>query len=210
MTGTWWPWLVLAGLGAFHGLNPAMGWLFAVALGMHRRSRRVVLLALVPLTLGHALSVAMVAAVVLALGATFDMQLVRRATGALLLAWAAYHSLYGARHRVRFGLTVGMLGLGVWSFLMATAHGAGLMVVPALMPLTDHAAGGHAHVGAESVPVAVAAVAVHTAAMMAVTGIVALLVYQWLGVDFLRRGWVNLDYLWSLALAAIGAWLLFL
>ncbi|HKJ76852.1 MAG TPA: hypothetical protein VKA64_06575 [Gammaproteobacteria bacterium] len=203
-----WPWLALVGLGAFHGINPAMGWLFAVALGMQRHSRRVVLLSLVPLTLGHALAVGGTAAAVLAIGVPFDMQLVRYVTGSLLLAWAAFHGLYGAHHPVRVGMTVGMLGLAVWAFLMALAHGAGLMIVPALLPLTEHAAHGHAHMAASSVPVAVAAVAVHTAAMMVVTGAVALVVYQWVGVGFLRRGWFNLDRLWTLALIGIGAWLI--
>ncbi|HEX6112711.1 MAG TPA: hypothetical protein VFZ10_10405, partial [Geminicoccaceae bacterium] len=95
-----WPWLALAGLGAFHGINPAMGWLFAVALGLHRNSRAVVLQALVPIALGHAASIAVVALAVVAAGLVIDSGLVRAIAGALLLAWALYHSLFGSRHRV--------------------------------------------------------------------------------------------------------------
>ena len=99
-----WPWLALAGLGAFHGLNPAMGWLFAVALGLHRGSRRVVLVALLPIALGHALAVLAVVLVVMAFGPVLDPELVRRAAGLVLIGWAAWHALYGHRHRVRFGM----------------------------------------------------------------------------------------------------------
>src|SRR5882724_8651376 len=105
--GPLWPWLALVGLGVFHGINPAMGWLFAVALGLHRHSRRVVLLALPPMALGHALSIGMVAAVVLATGFVFDSHLIRIACGGVLIAWAIYHVRYGHRHRVRVGMTAG-------------------------------------------------------------------------------------------------------
>nr|WP_239992370.1 hypothetical protein [Rhodopila globiformis] len=196
---TAWPWLVFAGLGMFHGLNPAMGWLFAVALGLHRRSRRAVLLALPPLALGHALAIGVVAAAAVALGLRVDPVIARVAAGGLLVGWAGYHWLYGHRHRVRIGMTVGAAGLAVWSFLMATAHGAGLMLLPALLPLCvmPGVAGG-------PVALTLAAVAMHTAAMLATTGAVALLVYDWLGVGVLRRGWVNLDVVWTGVLAATG------
>jgi hypothetical protein len=204
-----WPWLALAGLGAFHGLNPAMGWLFAVALGLHRDSRRVVLVALVPIALGHALAVLAVVLVALASGAVVDPALVRRLAGAVLLGWAAWHGWRGHRQRVRFGMTVGLAGLGAWSFLMATAHGAGLMLLPLLDPLG--LAGGHAHHHDGSpagLGTALAAVAVHSLAMLATTAAVAVLVYDRLGVGVLRRGWVNVDLLWTAALAAMGLWLL--
>ena len=130
-----WPWAALAGLGAFHGLNPAMGWLFAVALGLHRKNRTVVLASLVPLTVGHLASAGLVALAFVVLGLAVDPRLVRNAAGGLLIGWAIYHYVYGHRHRVRVGLTTGMAGLALWSFMMATAHGAGLMLVPVLMPL---------------------------------------------------------------------------
>ena len=202
MSGLW-PWLALAGLGAFHGINPAMGWLFAVALGLHRRSSGVVLGALVPIAFGHALAIAVVVAAVLLLGIMFDQALIRYGAGALLIGWAAYHALYGARHRVRFGMTVGYAGLAAWSFLMATAHGAGLMLVPVLLPLCL-AASPSGELTAGALPIALAAVVVHTLAMLGVTGAIALVVYEWLGVAFLRRGWINLDLVWSIALVATG------
>lgn len=203
-----WPWLTLAGLGMFHGLNPAMGWLFAVALGQHRRSRRVVLTALLPIALGHAAATALVAAVVMTLGLMVDQRLIRALGGALLLAWALYHALYGHRHRVRFGLQVGYLGLAAWSFLMASAHGAGLMLVPALLPLCLAATPARELVSEGSLAVALAAIGVHTLAMLLVTGVVAVTVYEWLGLAFLRRGWINLDAIWIAALVVAGGVLL--
>lgn len=200
------PWLALAGLGAFHGINPAMGWLFAAALGMHRHSRRVVVTATFAIAAGHALSIAVVVAAVVALGGFLDARVLRLAAGVLLIAWAGYHALYGHRHRTRVGMRTGLAGLVLWSFLMASAHGAGLMLIPVLMPMVEVA--GHSMPMSTSVPVSVAAVGVHTLATLLVTGTVALLVYEWLGVDFLRRGWINLDVLWTAALTIMGAWLL--
>jgi hypothetical protein len=200
-----WPWLALAGLGAFHGLNPAMGWLFAVALGQHRHSRRVVLLSLLPIAIGHAVAIAVVVAAVLALGVVVDLGVMRLAAGVLLIGWAVYHALYGHRHRVRFGLSTGMAGLAVWSFLMASAHGAGLMLVPVLIPLCLAASPAHELTASGSLPVSLAAIAVHTLAMLAVTGAIAVAVYEWLGLAFLRRGWLNVDRLWTVALIAAGA-----
>src|SRR5262249_54068483 len=117
--GAVWPWLVLIGLGAFHGLNPAMGWLFAVALGLYRHSRQVVLVSLVPIALGHAAAVAVVVYAAIALGQTIDARAFRIVAGLVLMAWGAYHLTYGHRHRVRVGLTTGLLGLAAWSFVMA-------------------------------------------------------------------------------------------
>jgi hypothetical protein len=200
----------LAGLGAFHGLNPAMGWLFAVALGLHRGGRRVVLVSLLPIALGHAAAVLAAVLAVLAFGAFLDPVLLRRLCGLVLIAWAVWHAAYGHRHRVRFGMTTGMAGLAAWSFLMATAHGAGLMLIPLLPPL-GVALGLHAHYhGGPTAAIgqALAAIAVHSGAMLATTGIVAVLVYNWVGVRVLRRGWVNLDLVWTAALVGVGVWLL--
>src|SRR5262245_47990656 len=164
-----WPWLALAGLGAFHGLNPAMGWLFAVALGLHRGDRRFVLLSPIFIALGHALSVAGVAAAFLWTGALVDPHNLRVGSGCILIGWAIYHRQYGHRHRVRFGMQAGAAALVVWSLLMATAHGAGLMLWPVLMPLC-------AAPGATAGPLATAllGIAVHTLAMLAVATAVAI------------------------------------
>jgi hypothetical protein len=207
------PWLILIALGAFHGLNPAMGWLFAVALGLYRKSRSVVLVSLIPIALGHAAAIAVVVYAVVFLGMAIDENVFRIVSGVLLIGWGIFHLLYGHRHHVHVGLRTGLLGLAAWSFVMATAHGAGAMLIPVLMPL-EHAAmadmGEHAHhmPATGSLWVATLAVIVHSLAMLITTGIVALVVYQWVGLDFLRRGWINLDLIWSAALIGIGAWLL--
>jgi hypothetical protein len=197
-------WFAIAGLGAFHGLNPAMGWLFAVALGLHRHSRRAVLLALPPIALGHALSIAVVTFAVLALGMLVDTHAVRIGCGGVLIAWALWHLRYGHRHRVRVGMRTGAAGLVLWSFLMASAHGAGLMMIPALLPLC----GSMSLLSSGSLSMALAAVGLHTAATLIVTGALALLVYGWLGVGVLRRGWINFDRLWVLALVGTGVLLI--
>jgi len=203
-----WPWLTVLGLGAFHGLNPAMGWLFAVGLGMHRQSRAITLLSLLPIALGHAVAVAAVIVAVVGFGVFIEASVVARLAGVALIAAAAWHALSRHRRRIKVGMQVGLAGLALWSFVMATTHGAGLMLVPAVLPLcfTDSAGGA---LQAGSLPIALTAVAAHTAAMLAVIGAIALLVYDWLGLGFLRRGWINLDFLWSAALAISGAVLLF-
>ena len=207
MSGVW-PWLALAGLGAYHGVNPAMGWLFAVALGLHRRSRAVVLASLVPIALGHALAVAVVALAVVLLGLVIERMAIQVLGGVALLGWALWHQLYGRRHRVRFGMQVSMLGLAAWSFLMASAHGAGLMLVPVLIPLCLAGSPGGELVASGSALTAAAAIGVHTLAMLAVTGAIAITVYDWVGLAFLRQRWVNLDLLWTASLAVTGAILL--
>lgn len=203
-----WPWLTLAGLGMFHGLNPAMGWLFAVALGQHRQSRKAVLNALLPIALGHFAATALVALAFVGLGVIVDQRPLRWLGAALLIGWATYHALYGHRQRVRFGMRTGFLGLGAWSFLMASAHGAGLMLVPALIPLCLSGTPARGLLSGGSLVVAVLAIGLHALAMLLVTGTVALLVYQWLGLGFLRRGWINLDFIWTAALIVAGALLL--
>jgi hypothetical protein len=205
-----WPWLVIAALGAFHGLNPAMGWLFAVALGLHRRSRRAVLLAIVPIGIGHALAIAFAVGLFLAAGSLLDQAALRWGGAALLAGWALYHLVLGHRRRVRFGMQVGLFGLFLWSFLMATAHGAGLMLLPALLPLCLAASPAAELTASGSLGVALAAVALHTVAMLAVTTAAAFAVYEWVGLAVLRRGWVNLDLVWSVALFAAALLLVML
>ncbi|WDZ80562.1 hypothetical protein PWG15_22535 (plasmid) [Ensifer adhaerens] len=204
---TFWPWLSIAGLGAFHGVNPAMGWLFAVALGLHRQSGRVVWLSLAPIAIGHAISVAAVLAGVVAFGSTLDPITFRMAAAALILGVAVYTALYGHRHRVRIGMRTGMAGLALWSFLMATSHGAGLMLVPAVLGLclADHA--GELAL-ASSLPISLAAVAVHSVAMLTVTAVLSLAVFAWFDLAVLRSTWINFDRLWTLALGATGVALL--
>ena len=200
-----WNWAALAGLGAFHGLNPAMGWLFAVALGLHRGSARVVGLSLLPLALGHAAAVALTVAPVLALGMLLDATSLRRVGGLALLGWAGWQAARGHRPPLHIGMTVGMAGLALWSFLMAAGHGAGLMLLPALLPLCSGSG-----IGSPGIAWSIAAVglAVHTGAMLATVAAVAFAVYGWTGLGFLRRGWINLDRIWLAALVLCGAALL--
>jgi len=201
-----WPWLALAGLGAFHGLNPAMGWLFAVALGLHRHNRRLVWLSPLPVALGHALSIAMVAGAFLWAGLVIDLRAVRIGAGLFLIGWALYHWRYGHRHRVRVGMQAGLAALAVWSFLMATTHGAGLMLWPVLMPLCFPVASQPSSIG--PFLTALLAIGIHTLAMLTVTTAVAVAVYEWIGLEFLRRAWFNVDLIWTLALLLAGGLLL--
>jgi hypothetical protein len=201
--GPLWPWLALVGLGVFHGINPAMGWLFAVALGLHRQSRGIVLLSWVPIALGHAAAVALVLVAVLALGLVVNLATLTHAAAAMLLGWALWHALRGHRQRPRIGMQTGLAGLALWSFLMSSAHGAGLMLVPVLLPLC--LSGSPSGLTASgSLPVALAALGVHTAAMLATITVVSLIVYEWVGLAFLRSGWVNLDLIWIAALGSCG------
>jgi len=201
-----WPWFAVAGLGALHGLNPGMGWLFAVALGLHRQRRSVVYLSLLPIAVGHAVSILAVAGLLALADYLVAPRFAAIGTGLLLIGWALYHWAYGHRHRVRFGLQVGLLGLAAWSFLMATAHGAGLMLWPALMPLCGSPSMGAITGG--SWATALLGVGLHTVAMLATIALVAALIYEWVGLAVLRSAWVNVDALWTLALAATGATLL--
>jgi hypothetical protein len=205
-----WPWLVLVGLGAFHGINPGMGWLFAVALGLQEKSQRAVRRALLPIALGHAASIGVVVVAVGLLQAVLPEQVVRYLCAALLGVFGLWR-LVRARHPRWVGMRVGFRDLVLWSFLMASAHGAGLMLVPLLLqwPATDAS---HARLmvalwpqAAPTSPALVlAAVSVHTLSLFLVTSAVALLVYEKLGVAFLRHAWFNLDVLWAIALFIAG------
>jgi hypothetical protein len=208
MSGELWLWLAVAGLGLFHGVNPAMGWLFAAGLGLNRGSERVVWLSLIPIALGHALAVAIVLTAVLALGFVIEPLPLQRLAALVLIAWGAWHAFYGSRHKVRVGMQTGLAGLFVWSFLMANAHGAGLMLIPAVIPLCLAATPAHELTASGSVTVALLALALHTAAMLLAIAAISIAVYKWIGVAFLRRGWINLDLLWAVALMACGGILL--
>jgi hypothetical protein len=212
-----WPWLSLVALGAFHGLNPAMGWLFAVALGLQERRLRAVTIALGPIALGHALAIGLAAVVIGALGFVIPQRLLLALGGVMLIGFAAYKVATRFRHPRWVGMRVGPRELVLWSFLMASAHGAGLMLIPVLvglrgegvssaLALADHAGHlGHDPSAAnDAVLPALAAVGLHSAAMLAVAGVVAVVVYQKLGVEILRRAWVNLDVIWIGALVMTG------
>ena len=183
----------LLGLGAYHGLNPGMGWLFAVALGMQHDSRRAVWRTLIPLGLGHGLAVAAALAAAAALGAVIPLAAMRWITGGILIGFGIY-KLISTRHPRWGSMRVGFRELTFWSFLMASAHGAGLMLLPLVMRGPD-AMGSAGNISAT---------AVHTAGYLVATGLAAALVYEKFGVAFIRRGWVNVDLAWSVALLAAG------
>jgi hypothetical protein len=209
-----WPWVALAVLGAWHGINPGMGWLFAVSRGLQERRGTAVAGALPPIALGHGLAIALALAVVALGRAALPAGPLRWGTALALIAFGLY-KLIRHRHPRWVGMRVGFAGLTWWSFLMATAHGAGLMLTPlvaagagreATAPAC-HASAGLALAGPGGY---VGATLVHTGAMLLVAGAVALVVYHKLGLALLRRAWFNLDWLWSLALVASGVAALFI
>lgn len=198
-------WVGLLLLGAWHGVNPAMGWLFAVALGLQGGERRAVWQALPPLALGHALAVAAVVLLAGLAGLALPAAHLKWLVAAVLLGFGLLR-LMRSRHPRFGGMQVGFRDLTVWSFLMASAHGAGLMVVPFVLGLTTAHAHGHhaAGVGQGGLlsPItdpsaAILATVVHTAGYLLVMAIVAAIVYERLGLRLLRTHWLNLDRLWA-------------
>jgi hypothetical protein len=219
-----WAWLSLVLLGAFHGLNPAMGWLFAVSLGFQERRLSAVVKALGPITLGHALAIGLVAVPVGLLGVVVPREAMLTLIGLVLLGFAGYKVATRFRHTRWVGMRVRPWELILWSFLMATAHGAGLMLAPVLAGMRGEAVpsalahAGHAdhlaqvgHAGhqatasSDGVVPAIAAVALHSTAMLAVAAVLAVMVYRRLGVAVLRRAWINLDFVWVGAFVVAGA-----
>jgi len=167
-----WPWIAVAGVGAFHGLSPATGWMFAAAWGVRAHDAAQARRALLPIAVGHAASVAIVACA-FAQGLSLDPALVQGLAGALLVGAASRRLLRGAAPRTPLRAPSGHAGIALWSFLMATAHGAGLMLVPALMPLCLAGDPAREITASGSMVLALAAVGVHTAAMLVTTGLIA-------------------------------------
>ena len=210
-----WPWVTLFLLGAYHGINPGMGWLFAVALGLQERTRAAVLRALPPIALGHLVSIGAVLGILAVAESQLPYPVIRYGSAAVLFAFGLY-KLFRHRHPRWVGMRVGFRDLTIWSFLMATAHGAGLMLVPVVLGIAaenPEMPMGHAGHMASMGPSAglsflVAAVGAHSLAYLAVLGGVALIVYEKLGLRLLRRAWFNLDLLWAAALMAAGTMVL--
>ena len=201
-------WPALLALGAGHGINPAMGWLFAVALGLQRGTRRAVWGSLGPLAMGHAAAILATVAIAGLIGKVVPLTVLRWITAALLVGLGLFR-LVRSRHITYGGMRVNARELATWSFLMASAHGAGLMVLPLVLgggAPAPHA--GHMTVASLGVGVlqwsGLAAAAVHAVGYLLVTGAVAAVVYERLGLGFLRSAWVNLDLLWAGALLATG------
>ena len=197
-----WPWAALAALGAAHGINPGMGWLFAVALGMQEGSGRAVWRALLPLAAGHALAIAAVLGVAAAAGVVVPGALLQW-TVALLLFGLGVRQLVRHGHPRYGGMRVGPRQLTIWSFLMASAHGAGLMALPVVLGARAARAGGaHAGHGVEAADplLALAGTLAHGVGYLTVTALVALIVYHKVGLQRLRAMWVNVNVVWAAAL----------
>ena len=200
-------WMMLL-LGAYHGINPGMGWLFAVALGMQEQKGSAVARSLIPIAIGHALAIGSVVLMAAVLGMTLPLTAIRYSVAAILIGLGIY-SLVRHQHPRWVRMQVGFRDLTVWSFLTASAHGAGLMVVPVLLHSNTVEAKGqmaaHNHMAPAGSPLAgMLATGVHTIAYLAVTGLVAWVVYRKLGLALLRKTWFNFDLIWAAALLATG------
>ena len=205
------PLLTLVVLGAYHGLNPAMGWLFAVSRGMQEGSRRGVLRSLVPIAIGHELALVLVAGVVLLAAEVVDPQALHIAAAVVLFSFGIFRFVKPRAHPRWTTMRVNRRELAWWSFLMSTAHGAGLMVAPVLIGLQGaEAASAHQHsevAMAAGVPLLAGGlgIALHVGAMLLVMGIVAIVVYDKLGLRILGRAWLNTDGLWAATFVLAGA-----
>jgi hypothetical protein len=205
-----WALVVIAALGAYHGLNPAMGWLFAVALGMQDRDRSSVIRALPAIAIGHELSLVVVVALVLGLGLLTDTSVLHLASGIALIAFGIFRFVKPRAHPRWTTMRVNRRELTCWSFLMSSAHGAGLMVAPVLIGAGVADASPHDHAleaaGGDGAALLTSALGLvlHVGAMVAVMGFVALLVYDRFGVAILRKAWINLDGVWAAAFIVAG------
>jgi hypothetical protein len=211
----WWPWDVLIVLGAYHGLNPGMGWLFAVARGLQERRRSAVWHSFLPIALGHEAAIGVVVALVIVAQLLVAPEALRIAGAIGLFGFALYRLWRRTAHPRGFGMRIGMRGLFGWSFLMSSAHGAGLMLVPILLHLSSGGAGGNADMSLIAYTTAfspwqgLAAATVHTLALLAVMALIAIVVYERFGVAFLRRAWLNVDLIWTVTLLIAGVITLF-
>jgi hypothetical protein len=201
-------WSAMFVLGAYHGINPGMGWLFAVALGMQHGSARGVWRALPPIALGHAVAVATVLAAAAMVGVVVPLHVLKVVIATALVTLGSYR-LWRHRHPRFGGMQVGFRDLTVWSFLMASAHGAGFMLLPWVMPMPADASAAAVEHAAHMMPAgaswaSVQAVGVHTMAYLLVMTLAAWIVYRKLGLAFLRTAWFNLDWLWAGALVISG------
>jgi hypothetical protein len=201
----------------FHGVNPAMGWLFAVALGLQEQKRVAVFRALPPIVLGHALSIGVIIGAVLLARVSLPHRALKIAAAGILFAFGFYR-LLRTRHPNWVGMRVGFGDLTLWSFIMASAHGAGLMLVPFFLPSStaetmhhhdDHEMHAWAFANFNAPSLLAASVAVHTLGYLLMTALVAILVFEKLGVAILRRAWFNVDLIWMLALMITGGFILF-
>ena len=201
-------WGAMLFLGAYHGINPGMGWLFAVALGMQQGSARGVWRALPPIALGHAAAVGVVVAAAGLARMVIPLDVLKIVVASTLVTLGLYR-LRWHRHPRFGGMQVGFRDLTIWSFLMASAHGAGFMVLPLVLGTSAdlHAAvAGHRHAASTAAagwPLSFA-LGVHTLTYLAVTALIAWIIYSRVGLAILRTAWFNLDWLWACVLVVTG------
>jgi len=196
---TSWGWPALFLLGAYHGINPGMGWLFAVARGMQEHATTAVTRALVPITLGHALSIGLVVALAGLIQIVLPLGYVQIVVAFALISLGIFR-IVRRRHFAWGGMQVGFRDLTFWSFLMASAHGAGLMMLPIVLRSMP---AGHEHMHM-AMQTGIAGTLIHTLGYLSVTALIALLVYRKFGLSLLRQGWFNLDLVWAVALIVTG------
>jgi hypothetical protein len=200
-------WLAVVLLGAFHGLNPGMGWLFAVSFGLQEQDRGALLRALPPIAVGHELAVAPVAVAIAVFSSAVTRAVVVGVLAVVLTGFGLY-LLLRTRHFTWVGMRLSRWELAWWSFLMSTVTGAGLMLTPVLVSAAP-STGTLEEALAGPVALAVAAALVHGLAMLATSGVVAVLVYEMVGLRILRSAWVNLDRIWAGAFLLAGAFVWF-
>lgn len=191
------PWLAVLAIGAYHGLNPGMGWPLAVANGIAARRGRAVFATLLPLGAGHLLAMATVLLPFTALGVLYAWNGPIRLVAGLLLAAFGLWRLIDRRHP-RFLARIKPTRLVWWSFLMATAHGAGLMLLPFAIGLCAAP-----QLGAGLAAAALVSLA-HTVAMLCSGLLAAWVVYRHVGLRMLNRAWINLDAVWGASLVVAG------
>jgi hypothetical protein len=203
-----WLWLAVIASGLYHGVNPGMGWPLAVSAGLMEKSPRALLAALLPLSTGHWLAMLVVLLPFSLLLVLAEWRLRIQIAASLLVIGYGVFLFARSRHpRALARIKPGQLGL--WSFAIAMAHGAGLMLVPIYLGLCQAGTGwSHEKFGAlvsSDLGMAVLVAAVHAAAMIAAGGTIAWLVYRYLGLKFVSRSWFNLDAVWAASLILAGA-----
>lgn len=200
-------WLAVVLLGAFHGLNPGMGWLFAVSFGLQERDRGALLRALPPIAVGHELAVAPVAVAVAVFSSAVTRAVVVGVLAVVLTGFGLY-LLLRTRHFTWVGMRLSRWELAWWSFLMSTVTGAGLMLTPVLVSAAP-STGTLEEALAGPVELALAVALVHGLAMLATSAVIAVVVYEVVGLRILRSAWVNLDRIWAGAFLLAGAFVWF-
>jgi hypothetical protein len=207
-------WLAVVASGIYHGINPGMGWPLAVSAALTGRGKdnasgaADLSRALLALGVGHLLAMAGILLPFAFLTVLVDWQRGIRIGAALLVIAAGVYLLVNRRHP-RFLARIRPVQLTFWSFAVATAHGAGLMLVPIYLGLcrTSELDGGHQAatmlMGGNAFT-ALAVSLVHTAAMLAGGGAMAFAVYYWLGPAFISRSWFNLEAVWAASLVLVG------